>query len=132
MTYREWAAAHVLAALVVGEDECPGKRFAGIAVDLTDELIAELDKEAAMSDRISEPGVYSLPDDAYHADPCPGPSLSSSVAKLMLDRSPLHAWHAHPRLNPNFEPRAGIEYLGSRLGGPSGTAGKLMGRGRDL
>jgi len=41
----------------------------------------------------------------YHADPCKSPSLSSSVANILLTRSPLHAWHAHPRLNKNFEPR---------------------------
>lgn len=50
---------------------------------------------------IKEPGIYfDVPEDAYHADPCEeGPSLSSSVAKLMARRSPLHAWYAHPRLN---------------------------------
>jgi len=34
----------------------------------------------------------------YHADPAPEPSLSSSIAKLLLDRSPRHARLAHPRL----------------------------------
>lgn len=34
----------------------------------------------------------------YHADPCETPSISSSFAKLMLSKSPLHAWHSHPRL----------------------------------
>jgi hypothetical protein len=38
----------------------------------------------------------------YHADPCPTPSLTQSVAKVLLDKSPLHAWHAHPRLNPDY------------------------------
>ena len=57
------------------------------------------------TDRISEPGIYSLPDKIYHGDPCPKPSLSSSVAKILLDRSPLHAWHSHPRLNPDYRPR---------------------------
>jgi hypothetical protein len=41
--------------------------------------------------------------DDYHNDPCPMPSLSQSLAKILLDRSPLHAWHNHPRLNPAFE-----------------------------
>ncbi len=41
---------------------------------------------------------------AYFADPCPLPSLSQSVAKILIDQSPLHAWHAHPRLNPDFRP----------------------------
>lgn len=34
----------------------------------------------------------------YLADPAPEPSLSSSIAKIMLDRSPAHARLAHPRL----------------------------------
>lgn len=50
------------------------------------------------------PGVYSFDADAYHADPAPAPSLSSTLARLILNRSPLHAWTAHPRLNPDWEP----------------------------
>jgi PDDEXK-like domain of unknown function (DUF3799) len=54
---------------------------------------------------INEPGVfYDMPSTVYFADPCPEPSLTQSIAKILLERSPLHAWHAHPRLNPNFEP----------------------------
>ena len=41
--------------------------------------------------------------DSYHADPCPAPSLSSSVARTLLGYSPLHAWTAHPKLNPAVE-----------------------------
>jgi hypothetical protein len=41
----------------------------------------------------------------YHADRTGGaPSLSSSIANLLINRSPLHAWTAHPRLNPNHVP----------------------------
>lgn len=32
------------------------------------------------------------------------PALSASIAKILLGRSPLHAWHAHPQLNPNWQP----------------------------
>lgn len=49
------------------------------------------------------PGIHPVPSDAYHADPCPEPSLSSSIAKIMLSRTPRHAWFAHPRLNLNYE-----------------------------
>ena len=45
----------------------------------------------------------------YHADPAPEPSLSSSVARILVERSPRHAWHAHPRLNPDFEPDRGSD-----------------------
>lgn len=54
--------------------------------------------------RIARPGIY--PDMAaadYYADPCPSPSLTQSIAKLLIDRSPAHAWHAHPRLNAAHE-----------------------------
>lgn len=52
---------------------------------------------------ISEPGWYDLPEDIYHTDPCPEPSLSASCAKLVIDKSLLHAWTYHPR-NPSAEP----------------------------
>lgn len=52
-----------------------------------------------------EPGFhYDIPDADYHRDPCEEPSLSSGVARLLIERSPLHAWTAHPRLNPRFVP----------------------------
>lgn len=47
----------------------------------------------------------NVPADAYHADPAPEPSLSASMAKLLLEHSPMHARHAHPRLNPEMVER---------------------------
>lgn len=32
------------------------------------------------------------------------PALSASIAKVLLGRSPLHAWHKHPQLNPDWQP----------------------------
>jgi hypothetical protein len=58
----------------------------------------------AESFRVTRPGVYAMPADDYHADPCVEPSLSSSIGKIIISRSPLHAWAAHPRLNPDHEP----------------------------
>src|SRR5262249_53732831 len=52
-----------------------------------------------------EPGLYDLTDEAYHADPCPEPSLSAGVALAGLDQSWRHAWHRHPRLNPHYQER---------------------------
>ena len=49
--------------------------------------------------------VWDMPEAVYHADPCPTPSLSSSIAKKLVHETPLHAWTAHPRLNPFFEPQ---------------------------
>ena len=52
---------------------------------------------------IDKPGVYEMSAEAYHRDPCPEPSLSSSIIKLLIERSAMHAWDAHPRLNPHHE-----------------------------
>jgi NAD(P)-dependent dehydrogenase (short-subunit alcohol dehydrogenase family) len=50
------------------------------------------------------PGIHSdIPAPIYHADPCPEPSLSGSVAIPLVHRSPRHAWYAHCRLNPDYE-----------------------------
>lgn len=51
--------------------------------------------------QIDGPGIYQMAPEDYHADPCPEPALSSGLAKLMINRSPHHAWTASPRLNPN-------------------------------
>ena len=49
-------------------------------------------------------GIHQMPAAEYHADPCPAPSLSSSIINVMLGQSPKHAWTAHPKLNPNYHP----------------------------
>jgi PDDEXK-like domain of unknown function (DUF3799) len=52
------------------------------------------------------PGIhYDIPAAAYHADPCEKPSLSSSIAKVILGKTPKHAWIEHPRLNPDYAAR---------------------------
>lgn len=49
---------------------------------------------------------------AYHADPCPLPSFSASLGKVILDKSPLHAYLAHPRLGgkKRDEPSAAMDF----------------------
>jgi hypothetical protein len=49
------------------------------------------------------PGLYRMPAALYHADPAPEPSLSSSVAKILVEQSPEHAYLAHPRLGGQVE-----------------------------
>ena len=49
---------------------------------------------------IQRPGIYPLSEQEYHADPCPSPSLSSSIARTLISQSALHAWFEHPKLNP--------------------------------
>lgn len=47
---------------------------------------------------IDKAGIYpDLPEADYHADPCPEPSLSNSIAKELVEKSPLHAWAMHPK-----------------------------------
>jgi len=61
-----------------------------------------------------KPGVYDISEEDYHADPCPEPSLSASICKVMWQESCLHAWMKHPKLNPDFEPENRKEWdLGS-------------------
>lgn len=45
-------------------------------------------------------GVRRISMQAYLDDPCPTPSLSSSIAAELLRRTPRHAWRKHKRLNP--------------------------------
>lgn len=48
------------------------------------------------------PAIHpDIPIDAYVADPCPEPSLSASIASILVNRSPAHAYAAHPRLTPS-------------------------------
>jgi hypothetical protein len=54
----------------------------------------------ATAGMITTPGIYDLPAALYHADCCPEPSLSSSIAKMLCFDSAAHAAYAHPRLNP--------------------------------
>jgi len=54
--------------------------------------------------RVLAPGIYErVPEELYHSDPCETPSLSSSIATIVVAKSEAHAWLAHPRLGA--EPR---------------------------
>ena len=57
-------------------------------------------------DIISAPGFYELDAAAYHADCCIEPSLSSSIARLLVEKTPRHAWSRHVRLNPKADDEA--------------------------
>lgn len=51
-------------------------------------------------------GLLNIDSETYHKDSIfPVPSLSNSIAKILIDQSPLHAWMAHPRLNPKYVPQ---------------------------
>lgn len=80
--------------------------------------------------KVTEPGAYRMSADAYHGDPCPTPSLSSSVAKLMLEQSPRHAFAKHPRLGGADDIADDKPTRAQEIG----TAGHkwLLGQGRDV
>lgn len=77
---------------------------------------------------IDKPGIYTdMAAATYFADPCPAPSLTQSVAKILLEKSPLHAWHAHPRLNPDYHHDDATKYDVGNI------AHKLIiGRGKEI
>ena len=51
------------------------------------------------------PGYHRMTAEQYHADPAPQPSLSSSIAQILLRESPYKAWYSHPKLNPGYQER---------------------------
>lgn len=54
---------------------------------------------------ITEPGCFiDMPMDAYHGQPCDGPSISSSGLRTIWSQSPAHYFH-ESSLNPNREPQ---------------------------
>lgn len=78
--------------------------------------------------RIASPGVYrDIAAQDYYRDPCPSPSLTQSVAKILLERSPLHAWHAHPRLNPDYQHDDDRKFDVGNI-----AHSLLIGRGKDI
>lgn len=48
-------------------------------------------------------GIHTVDANTYHADPATTPSLSSTIANILCTQSPIHAWAAHPRLNPDYK-----------------------------
>lgn len=85
---------------------------------------------------ITAPGIYTdCSETDYHSDPCPSPSLSSTVAKLLVSKSPKHAWLSHPRLGGMKE--AGDEESADPSASKSKALGELihrlvLGKGSDI
>lgn len=77
---------------------------------------------------VTGPGAFRMPTRVYHADPCEEPSLSASIARLLVDQSPRHAWWAHPCLNPAWQPDDGSK----RLSLGSACHQLLLGHGPEL
>lgn len=67
----------------------------------------------------------------YFRDPAPCPSLTQSIAKILIERSPLHAWHAHPRLGAKERSTVEEPYVSAQAIG--NAAHKLfLGRGKEV
>jgi len=99
-------------------------------IELSAALNAELSREP---ERIKPtplelgPGIYyDVPEEQYHADPCARPSLSVSIAKALVLRSPLHAWLQHPRFGAVHTDASNTMDRGSVV------HSLLLGRGRDV
>lgn len=84
--------------------------------------------EAIKQGRDFPPGLYlEMETGAYYSDPCPVPSLTQSIAKILLDHSPAHARLAHPRLNPDFAAADPKKYDIGNI-----AHALLLGRGKSL
>jgi PDDEXK-like domain of unknown function (DUF3799) len=75
-----------------------------------------------------KPGIYrGVSEEHYRADPCPLPSLTQSLAKLIIERAPKLAWTECPSLNPHYEadndPKFDVGNAAHRL---------ILGRGKDF
>ncbi len=76
-------------------------------------------------------GLYATMSAAvYFEDPCPQPSLSQSIAKILLAQSPAHARLAHPRLNPNWKPDENDYDKAKAIGNAAHAL--ILGRGKNI
>lgn len=81
------------------------------------------------------PGIiYGMADADYRADPCPQPSLTQSICKILLKHSPAHARLEHPRLCPPTiadEDQPGERYDPAKAIGNAAHAA-MLGRGKEI
>lgn len=82
-----------------------------------------------------KPGFYpDMPSDVYFGDPCPTPSLSQSMVKLLLTTSPAHARCEHPRLapRPDADEEEEVEKYDKAKAIGNAAHSLLIGRGKDI
>lgn len=83
---------------------------------------------------IDKPGIYfDMPAAEYFADPCPAASLTQSLCKVLLDRSPAHAVLASPKLTDPIaaEDAEPEKYVAAQAIGNAAHL-LLIGRGKQL
>jgi hypothetical protein len=78
--------------------------------------------------RINKPGIYrGVASVHYHSDPCPEPSISQSLCKVIIEHSAGHAFNAHPRLHPTMgeddDPKFDVGNAAHRI---------ILGRGKEF
>jgi hypothetical protein len=83
---------------------------------------------------ISEPGIYrdNISSAEYFADSCPTPSLTQSIAKLLIERSPAHARLAHPRLAPPETEEDAVEAYSAAKAIGNAAHLLMIGRGKKV
>jgi hypothetical protein len=82
--------------------------------------------------RITEPGIYrDFDGDSYFADPCIDPSLSQSIAKVLIAQSAAHAKVEHPRLTPPSEDDEAEKYVKAQAIG-NASHKMVLGRGKEI
>ncbi len=81
---------------------------------------------------IDKPGIfYDIAANDYFSDPCPEPSLTQSIAKILIAQTPLHAKMAHPRLAPPSDGDESEKYVKAQAIGNAAHL-ILIGRGKTL
>lgn len=82
---------------------------------------------------INKPGIYyDIDPKDYFADPCAEPSLTQSLVKILLDKSPRHAAREHPRLWTAGVEDTGSEKYERRFAVANAAHAILIGRGREI
>jgi hypothetical protein len=77
--------------------------------------------------KIEKAGIFRGVSSAdYFSDPCPEPSFTQSLCKIIIEQSPRHAWTASSRLNPNWLPDDPTKF---DLGNVAHNL--ILGRGKD-